>query len=220
MFDPAIAIDKSYTFNGDDFVDWSTIDVHSQHSPEFPPPFPEYSSQLTFSSNRNRKIDVSVPTGKIARINQNHFFPGTFNTGEKLLFSGFSNPGPLALEFQQPLYGMGINIQSDPQVPSGTPAPFPFTALVKVFDRQSRSLGDLDIEGLSKIEAGTGTTFIGLEQKQGQIAKVTIEVIENGTSIPFALNSLRLKYHSLIPAQGFKGIREYLAHFGRTEIEP
>lgn len=213
MSEPAIAIDGSHTFNSDDSVDWSTIDIHSKLSPEFPPPFPEYGSQLAFTSCSSRRIKVSVPTGKIARVNQNHFFPGTFNIGEKLLFSGFGNPGPLVLEFERPIYGMGINIQSDPQVPSGTPAPFPFVALVKAFNRQNRSLGEFHLAGLSKIEAGSGTTFIGLEQKQGQIAKVSIEAIENGASIPFALNALRLKCHSLIPAQGFKSIRQYIAHF-------
>lgn len=213
MFDSAVTINHSSAFNSDDSVDWSTIDVNSQLSPQFPPPFPEYGSQLVFFSGKNKQVKVSVPTGKIARIDQNHFFPGTFDVGEQLLFSGFDNPGPLVLEFELPIYGMGINIQSDPQVPSGTPAPFPFTASVKAFDPQGCSLGEFELAGLSKIAAGSGTTFIGLEQQQGQIARVAIEVLENGVSIPFALNALRLRCYSRIPARGFQSIREYVAHF-------
>lgn len=214
MFKPAKLISNQSTLNVDDYIDWSSLDGQSDLSPEFPPPFPEFSHQLTFQSFREqRKLKVSVPKGKIARVNQNHFFPGTFDIGEKLLFTGFSNPGPLCFKFARPLYGIGINIQSDPQVPAETPAPFPFTAVVGVFNEQDQSLGAFELAGLSKIEAGSGTTFIGLEQEQGQIAKVTIEVIENGISIPFAFNSLRLKTYCLIPAQGFKSIREYRAHF-------
>lgn len=215
MFKPAKLISNASNFNEDDLVDWSTIDARSALSPEFPPPFPEFTNQLTFRSVNEQEICVSVPTGKIARVNQNHFFPGTFNIGEKLLFSGFSNPGPLSFEFSKSLYGMGINIQSDPQVPSGTPAPFPFTALVKVFARNHQSLGQFEVAGLSQIAAGNGTTFIGLTQEEGQIERVTIEVIENGNSIPFALNTLRLKTYSLVPAQGFQSIREYVTHFAK-----
>ncbi|MEO1466240.1 MAG: hypothetical protein AAFR89_08420 [Cyanobacteria bacterium J06633_1] len=214
MFKPARLIPNSINFSADDYLDWATIDSQSNLSPEFPPPFPEYSHQLDFRSRGKQRIKVSVPQGKIVRINQNHFFPGTFEIGEQLLFTGFGNPGALSLEFSRPLYGVGVNIQSDPQVPSGTPAPFPFTAIVKVRDRQNQSLGEFNLPGLSKIEAGSGTTFIGLAQEQGQIAKVAIEVIENGVSIPFAINTLQLKTYSLVPAQGFTSIREYVAHFG------
>ncbi|MEO1691000.1 MAG: hypothetical protein AAFR63_05660 [Cyanobacteria bacterium J06631_6] len=213
MFEPARLISRPANFSADDRLDWATIDSQSALSPEFPPPFPEYAHQLDFRSRGKQSIKVSVPSGKIVRINQNHFFPGTFAVGEKLLFTGFSNPGPLCLEFSRSVWGMGLNIQSDPQVPSGTPAPFPFTARVRVYDRQAQSLGEFSLPGLSKIAAGSGTTFIGLTQEQGQIAKVAIEVIENGVSIPFAINTLQLKTYSLVPAQGFKSIREYVAHF-------
>ncbi|MEL6930487.1 MAG: hypothetical protein AAFO95_17915 [Cyanobacteria bacterium J06600_6] len=215
MFKSAKLVSNAAHFHGDDLVDWSIIDAQSTLSPEFPPPFPEYTNQLTFYSANKQEIRVAVPTGKISRINQNHFFPGTFNIGEKLLFSGFSNPGPLSFEFSKSLYGIGINIQSDPQVPSGTPAPFPFTALVKVFAHNHQNLGQFELAGLSQIAAGSGTTFIGLTQEEGEIAQVTIEVIENGNSIPFALNTLRLKTYSLVPAQGFQSIRAYVTHFAQ-----
>ncbi|MEL6501147.1 MAG: hypothetical protein AAFQ23_07050, partial [Cyanobacteria bacterium J06623_1] len=119
MFEPARLISQSANFSADDRLDWATIDSQSALSPEFPPPFPEYAHQLDFRSREQQSVRVRVPSGKIVRINQNHFFPGTFAIGEKLLFTGFSNPGPLSLEFSRSVWGIGLNIQSDPQVPSG-----------------------------------------------------------------------------------------------------
>ena len=213
MFKPAELVSNPGILKADDRLDWSTIDSQSDLCPEFPPPFPEFDRQLTFESDNKQKIEVSVPQGKIVRVNQNHFFPGTFDIGEKLLFTGFGNPGALCLKFARTVSGVGLNIQSDPQVSPHTPPPFPFTAIVDVFDLLERSLGKFVLPGLSKVEAGTGTTFIGLHHEQGQIAKVTIEVMEDGVSIPFAINSLRLKTCKSVPAVGFRSVREYMAHF-------
>ena len=191
------------SLNAEDLLNWSILDSQSELSPDFPPPFPEFFNKLTLESRSGMKVNVSVPQGSLVRVNQNHFFPGTFDIGEQLLFTGFNNPGPLVLEFSKDLYGLGLSIQSDPQVSSGTLPPFPFTAIVKALDAQDNSLGKYHVAGLSKIEAGSGATFIGLFQEQGKIAKVSIEVLENAVSIPFAINMLKFqtKSSSLLPVQ-------------------
>lgn len=214
MLKPAKLIKNEDTLGADDRLKWSVLDSQSALSPEFPPPFPEFGERISLKSSGGMEVNVSVPAGKLARVNQNTFFPGTFNIGDVLLFTGFYNPGPLVFEFSSPVYGIGASIQSDPQVPAGTPGPFPFTAIVEAFNSEEKSLGEFKLPGMSKIQAGSETTLIALFQEQGEIAKVSVNVIENNASIPFAINMLKLKTHcNFVPEKGFGSIKKFIEHF-------
>ena len=187
-----------------DLLDWSVL---GPGNPFFPPdsPFPIYPTvpnAFTTISQGGINIEGNIPAGEFLRIDQTSSlpgflgpdFPGGFDNGESLLFTGLNNPGPLTLTFDQPVYGVGTQIQSDPSM-NAQPAPggFLYTALIEAFDRFDNSLGIFDLEGVSVRDTGAGVIFLGIYDENGDISKIVFNAQENDTDdVAFALNAVSI----------------------------
>lgn len=121
------------------------------------------------------------------RIDQTPVFPGAFDVGEALLFTGLGNPGPLTITFGTPVFGAGTQIQSDPlNIPD-------YTATIEAFDNFDNSLGSFEIAGVSRRDAGSGVLFVGVFDTSGDIKKLVFNAQEEGDFVPFALNEVSLR---------------------------
>jgi hypothetical protein len=171
------AINARDDLNANDFTDWSDIGQSMTSIPNL----------FSITSSGGRKIDICIPSGNFLRIDQTQSFPGAFNVGDSLLFTGLGNPGPLTVRFDAPIFGTGAQIQSDPaNIPD-------YIAIVEAFDRFDRSLGKFEFSGTSSRKANSDVLFIGLSDRSGSIKKLVFNVREQGVNVPFALNRLSLR---------------------------
>lgn len=189
-----------------DSLDWSVLGSGIPF-PGFPPSFPTVSNLFSTSSTNGLSIDVAIPAGEFFRIDQDENFPpplgpdfpGAFENGEALLFTGLNNPGPLTLSFDIPVFSVGMQIQSDPSI-NAVSAPGGgsfYTSLIEAFDSFNNSLGTFELEGISKRDTGAGVLFLGVSDEEGDIAKVVLNSQEEGTGIPtnvpFAINTVSIR---------------------------
>ncbi len=171
------AVNTRDDLNANDFIDWNDIGQSMT----------SISNLFSITSSEGRKIDVCIPSGNFLRIDQTSSFPGAFNVGDSLLFTGLGNPGPLTVRFDSPIFGTGTQIQSDPaNIPD-------YIAIVEAFDRFDRSLGKFEFSGTSSRKANSDVLFIGISDRSGSIKKLVFNVREQGVNVPFALNKLSLK---------------------------
>jgi hypothetical protein len=171
------AVNTRDDLNANDFTDWSDLGQSMT----------SISNLFSITSSGGQKIDICIPAGNFLRIDQTPSFPGAFNVGDSLLFTGLGNPGPLTVRFDAPIFGAGAQIQSDPaNIPD-------YIAIVEAFDRFDLSLGKFEISGTSSRKANGDVLFIGLSNRSGNINKLVFNVREQGVNVPFALNSLSLR---------------------------
>jgi hypothetical protein len=169
----ALAADLEAT----DSIDWSRIGQTMT----------PVANQFSMSSCGGIGVTVGIPLGAFLRIDQTPSFPGAFDVGDSLLFTGLRNPGPLTVTFDMPIFGAGTHIQSDPV---NTPD---YVAIIEAFDGSDRSLGKFEFSGVSAKVAGSGVLFIGLLDRNGSIQKLVFNAREQGVSVPFALNAIALR---------------------------
>lgn len=166
-----------------DLVDWSVLGST----------FTPVTNPFVTTSSSGLDINASIPSGSFLRIDQTPVFPGAFDVGDALLFTGLGNPGPLTITFNTPVFGAGTQIQSDPaNIPN-------YTATIEAFDSFDNSLGSFDITSISKREAGSGVSFVGVSDSKGEIKKVVLNTEEEGDFVPFALNELSIKTSAAVP---------------------
>lgn len=173
----ATLVDSRDDLQANDSVDWSVLG----------PTFTPVSNPFSIRSLGGVDLDVSIPSKEFLRIDQTPVFPGAFDVGEALLFTGLGNPGPLTITFDTPVFGAGTQIQSDPL---NTPA---YTATVEAFDNFDNSLGSFEIAGVSRRDAGSGVLFVGVFDTSGDIKKLVFNTQEEGDIVPFAFNEVSLR---------------------------
>lgn len=183
-------------------LDWSILGPGGL-LPGFPPAFPSFPTPLSVTTESGLKIDFSLPGGRFLRIDQSSTFPpplgpdfpGAFDDGDALLFTGLNNPGPLILTFDRPIFGVGTQIQSDPS-PNAIPAPsggLLYTGTIEAFDSDNNSLGVFSLEGVSKRETGAGVIFLGVFDENGDIAKIVFNTEEPTSNVAFAINAVSIR---------------------------
>lgn len=166
-----------------DTVDWSVLGST----------FTPVSNPFVTTSSAGLDLNASIPSGSFLRIDQTPVFPGAYNVGDALLFTGLNNPGALTITFDTPVYGAGTQIQSDPaNIPD-------YTATITAFDRFDRSLGSFDITGVSQRSAGSGVLFVGVSDDSGDIKKLVFNTQEEGSNVPFAINEVSLRTSAAVP---------------------
>ena len=164
-----------------DFLDWSVVGDGSL------PPFPSLPNSFSTTSAGGLDLNVRIPDGSFLRIDQTPFFPGAFDVGDALLFTGLANPGPLTITFDAPVFGGGVQIQSDPmEIPD-------YTATIEAFDSFGNTLGVFERDGVSISDAGGGVIFVGVFDRGGDIKNLVFNAQEQGANGPFAINALSLK---------------------------
>jgi hypothetical protein len=179
----ATFVDSRDTLEANDLVDWSVLGST----------FTPINNPFVTTSSSGLDVNASIPSGSFLRIDQTPVFPGAFDVGDALLFTGLGNPGPLTVTFNTPVFGAGTQIQSDPaNIPN-------YTATIEAFDSFDNSLGSFDITSISKREAGSGVSFVGVSDSNGEIKKVVLNTEEEGANVPFALNELSLKTSAAVP---------------------
>jgi hypothetical protein len=171
------AVELAANLEANDSIDWSRIGQTMT----------PVANQFSMTSWGGIGVTVGIPSGTFLRIDQTPSFPGAFDVGDSLLFTGLRNPGPLIVTFDMPIFGAGAHIQSDP---ANTPE---YTAIVEAFDGSDRSLGKFEFSGVSAKVAGSGVLFIGLLDRNGSIQKLVFNAREQGVSVPFALNAIALR---------------------------
>ncbi|WP_019503092.1 hypothetical protein [Pseudanabaena sp. PCC 6802] len=171
------AVELAIALNATDSVEWLHV---GQTMTPAPNPF-------SITSSGGIGATVRIPSGTFLRIDQTPSFPGAFDVGDALLFTGLANPGPLTITFDVPVFGAGTHIQSDP---ANTPN---YIVTVEAFDRGDRSLGKFEFSGVSSKVAGSGVLFVGLLDRSGSIKKLVLNALEQGASVPFAINAIALR---------------------------
>jgi hypothetical protein len=171
------AVELAANLEANDSIDWSHIGQTMT----------PVANQFSMTSWGGIGITVGIPSGTFLRIDQTPSFPGAFDVGDSLLFTGLRNPGPLTITFDMPIFGAGTHIQSDP---ANTPD---YVGIVEAFDDSDRSLGKFEFSGVSSKIAGSGVLFIGLLDRNGSIQKLVFNAREQGAIVPFALNAIALK---------------------------
>jgi hypothetical protein len=173
----AISVASSrHILHANDSIDWSQLGRSMT----------PVSNPFSITSAEGIDVTFSLPTGSFLRIDQTPSFPGAFNVGDSLLFTGLGNPGPLVAIFDMPIFGVGLHIQSDPrEVPD-------YIASIEAFDDLNMSLGRFEFSGISLREANSGTVLAGVLDQSCRIKKLAIATHERGVSVPFAISTVIL----------------------------
>ncbi|NJL61608.1 MAG: PEP-CTERM sorting domain-containing protein [Methylacidiphilales bacterium] len=166
---------RSY-FQADDLIDWQVLGKALT------------SLQTTFlmASYRGVEIQISVASGYLLRLDQTPEIAAGFELGDALLFTGFGNPGPLAIVFETPIFGATTQIQADT-------VKYPeYLVSIEAFDRLDKSLGKVNLAARSQREGG-GVIPLSLFDSKGRIKKLVLNSKEQGIHMPFAISSVNLR---------------------------
>jgi hypothetical protein len=156
---------------GNDFIDWAAAGaVNSTHVNPF-----------IIISNDALQTTVSKPSsGPFERRNQGSGWNGNFAPGDALIWTRFTS-GPLMLEFANPVWGGGTQIQRN--------AFGAFTGTVEAFDSLNMSLGSFSLNGNSNNAGNNSAIFLGVLSDSANIKKLAFNV--DGEQ-DFALNQVDL----------------------------
>jgi hypothetical protein len=163
----ASAVELAANLEATDSIDWFRIGQTMT----------PVANQFSMTSLAGIGVTVSIPSGTFLRIDQTPSFPGAFDVGDSLLFTGLRNPGPLTITFDMPIFGAGTQIQSDP---ANAPE---YVAIVEAFDGSDRSLGKFEFSGVSSKVAGSGVLFIGVLDRSGRIEKLVFNPVVTEAAI-------------------------------------
>ncbi|NEO78464.1 MULTISPECIES: PEP-CTERM sorting domain-containing protein [Moorena] len=177
----ATFVDTREALNPNDFLDWSEV-----AEVVVAPPFPTLPNPFSATSAVGLDLNVSIPAGEFLRIDQTPVFPGAFDVGDALLFTGLANPGPLTITFDTPVFGVGTQIQSAPiEIVD-------YIATIEAFDSFGNSLGSFERPGVSQMVAGSGVIFTGVFDSSGDIKTLVLNAKEEGVDVRFAINALSI----------------------------
>jgi hypothetical protein len=163
-------------FEADDIIDWQLVGK----------PLTPLPTTFLMTSNCGATIQVSVNSGSSVRLDQTPVLGTSFEIGDALLFTGFGNPGPLTIAFENSIFAISTQIQSD------TSQVTEYLVSVEAFDNLDKSLGKVKLPGLSQ-QAGGGTIPLSLFDGRGRIKKLVFNAKEQGIHMPFAINSIKMK---------------------------
>jgi hypothetical protein len=137
--------------------------------------------------------DISIPSGTMQRVDQGYYsgWEGNFGTGEKLLWTDRNN-GPMTLDFNRLVSGVGAQIQS-----AGIGS---FIATIKAYGLDGTLLGSFSENGISSYKGDDSAIFIGISSDLVDINKVSFEVLYTGVTgyhnNDFCINGPLIKINS------------------------
>lgn len=166
---------RSY-FQADDLIDWQVVGKALTSLP----------TTFLMTSYHGVEIQVSVASGYSLRLDQTPEIQASFELGDALLFTGFGNPGPLAIVFEKSIFGATTKIQADT-------VKYPeYLVSIEAFDNLDRSLGKVNLAARSQREGG-GIIPLSLFDGKGRIKKLVLNAKEQGIHMPFAISSVNLR---------------------------
>jgi hypothetical protein len=171
-----VAVSSRAVLAGTDFIDWGT---KGGVFTVLPNPF-------SVTSNGGLTATVSQASGTFERRDQNTGWGGSFNSGDRLLWTRGNN-GPITILFATPLTAAGANFQTD--FYGG------FTARVDALAADGTTvLGSYTFSGTSSSASDGSSPFAGLQATGGDVFYGLRFTGLTATSFPndFAINQLDL----------------------------
>ena len=176
-----------------DQLDWSSVGTLF-----IPPPDPTdfLPSAFNATSSQGLGVNVAFPTPEPAISppfvfqTQSGSLATNFAEGDFVLFSGFNpafvpspgNPGPLTIEFDEPVLSAGTQIAV-----AGT---FEFIASISAFDSDGLLLGTFDLPGTSSIDLDNSATFLGVSSDTANITQLVFNTSIDNRG--FGINTLSI----------------------------
>jgi hypothetical protein len=141
------------------------------------------SNPFTATSDSGLTATGTIPTGILARVDQDNGWNGSFAPGDAVLWTN-ANPGPLSLEFSTAVAGVGAQIQANYY---GS-----FTGVIEAFNTGGFSLGSFTLGGTVTNAKDNSAIFLGVLSDTADIKKLVFNI--NDTPVAdFAINQLSLK---------------------------
>lgn len=168
---PALVTDRSL-LGGNDFVDWSVLGLPVP----FPPPWVDSPIQTPSASG---ELDVEVvttqglnPAARFRRVDEGTVlgtgWRGNFGIGDELLFSTLLSTGPFSIEFSEPVFGAGAQMQSSLL---GT-----FRGRIRAFDSDDVEIFDELANGQSNFAQNNSAIFVGVRASSPVIQRIEVSV--------------------------------------------
>lgn len=163
-------------FQANDVIDWLVLGKGLTSLP----------TTFLIDSRQGLTAQISIASGHLFRIDQTSSEPLDFCVGDALLSTGYGNPGPMTIVFEQPVYGVSMRIQpdvvNDPD----------YSVSIEAFDRLDCSINKIKHSVLSQ-KLDSGAVPLTLLDVKGRVKKIVISAKEQGIQIPFAINAMELK---------------------------
>ncbi|WP_392532935.1 hypothetical protein [Nostoc sp. C117] len=163
-------------FGGNDEVDWSSLGPTSTFLP----------NSFSATSQSGLGLDVNIAPSNNPLISKPFVFqtsppPGirtNFANGDYVLFGGIDvrafgpnapfpidgNGGPLAINFDRPVFGAGTQITVDDR--------FTFNAFVSAYDSLNNLLGTFSAQGTSSLLLDNSALFLGVRSDEANISRL------------------------------------------------
>lgn len=158
---------------GNDYIDWSSVGVSNT----------VVSNPFNTTTNNGLGVTGSMPAGQFERRDQGPSWFGNFANGDRLLWTQLST-GPIFLEFLNPVWGAGTQIQADFY---GN-----YTGSIEAFDSANNSLGLFSLPGISNGNGDNSAVFLGLKSDSANIKKIALIGDHSQYLDDFAINQVDL----------------------------
>ncbi|WYL97233.1 MAG: hypothetical protein HEQ35_28640 [Gloeotrichia echinulata IR180] len=171
-----------------DQIDWSVIG----------PVFKPLPNSFLAKSQGGLGLSVNIPKSNDLLISSPFVFQTksteiktNFAEGDYLLFAGFNprqgfpadgNPGPLTINFDQPVFAAGTQLAVDDT--------FTFDTFISAFDQSNNLLGSFSLPGTSSLILDNSAVFLGISSDKANISQLVFS-----TSVPnraLAINKLSI----------------------------
>jgi hypothetical protein len=168
------------SFKANDVIDWQVLGKASTSLP----------TTFLVTSSQGLMAQVSIASGHMLRVDQTSKESLDFCIGDALLSTGYGNPGPITIVFEQPVYG--INMRIHPDVVNDDD----YSVSIEAFDRLDCSINKIKHTALTQ-KLDNGAIPLTLLDKKGRVKKLVISAKELGIHNPFAINSMELRTISI-----------------------
>jgi len=163
-----------------DIIDWTQLG---------PDPTQLTTPQLVSSFNGNLAQIGNVNGSDFLRVDEGASWPGDFDFGESLLWTGNLNfaaggLGPLIIVLQNPVLSFGFGIQAE--------WPGAFTAKVEALDVNGSALFGATFNGFSNNLENGSAQFIGLADTTGRNVSQILISTDSGASNPLFANDFAI----------------------------
>ena len=169
-----------------DFIDWGVLG----------PPFTTVSNPFSIASNGGgTNATLSMPnSGGFTRLDQQQppatsAWAGSFAPGDHLLWTSLENNGPITIEFANPVFGAGAQIEKDFFSPG---SPRAFTATLDVYDTSNALVAEYILPGFAHYGHDNTAIFLGVKDSTADIKRIVFSTSDANPLNDFAINQLSL----------------------------
>lgn len=133
-----------------------------------------------------KNTDSLIPTDPFRRVDEGTVlctgWRGNFTLGDHLLFTTVLSGGPISIEFDKPVQGVGTQLQ---RVIGGN-----FTASLKAYDEDDALIADFTADGTSNSNQDGSAVFLGAYDGKPSIKRIEYSIPGEPFPLPFAINQL------------------------------